>query len=158
LQIRIITKKPDDPNNVIYLKSVEWFLDNLLHGNSIPKNIKRIDIRLDNIVRDAGHCFIKDLKNKSMVVTISVKKHMDFFEIITTLAHECVHASQFILGKLSYNEKDEWVWKKKNYGISPYQGLTNDTVMKKLPWEKEAYNSERDLVTKFILYYIDSNS
>ena len=58
-------------------------------------------------------------------------------EMMLNLAHELVHAKQFITGDLHSSLK---VWKRKDYAKTPYR---------KTPWEKEAYLLEDKLLNKF---------
>jgi len=58
-------------------------------------------------------------------------------EMMLNLAHELVHAKQFITGDLHSSLK---VWKRKDYTKTPYR---------KTPWEKEAYLLEDKLFNKF---------
>lgn len=61
----------------------------------------------------------------------------DYDLVIRTVAHELIHAKQFIRGQMS-STSDNWIEKgvKKDCRRLPY---------KKLPWEKEAYGLEDEL-------------
>ena len=61
-------------------------------------------------------------------------KGLTFMRQMTTLAHEMVHARQFIRGELK--SQGAWKWKGRNADNYAY---TNQ------PWEKEAYRLEREL-------------
>lgn len=58
-------------------------------------------------------------------------------EMMLNLAHELVHAKQFVKGEL-HNSLS--IWKKSDYSKIPYS---------KTPWEKEAYLLEDKLYNKF---------
>ena len=77
-------------------------------------------------------------------ITGRIKRKKDVQEFVFTLeemmlnlAHELVHAKQFITGDLHSSLK---VWKRKDYTKTPYR---------KTPWEKEAYLLEDKLLNKF---------
>jgi len=153
----LITKKKDDPNNGIYLNSVSYFLKALL-GETEFTHVKHVDIKMDAVMKDDGECFTTKLKDGSIKIRLKVKKGMSFIQTLATLAHESVHAKQFITGELRFTKYNDWVWKGKNYGVDPYKNLTPDDIYTKLPWEKEAYYKENDLVKEYIEYYFESNS
>ena len=62
------------------------------------------------------------------------KSDQTFLEQMQALAHEMVHARQFLRGELS--AEGVWKWKGRNADNYAY---TNQ------PWEKEAYRLEREL-------------
>lgn len=157
MKLRIITKEQNDPNNQIYINAVGYFLKHLL-GDKNYDHVERVDIKMQAVMKDDGECFTRQLKNKKITVRIKVRKDMSFIRTLTTLAHECVHVSQFITGKLKITKNNTWYWGTNNYGWNPYFGMELDDIYKYLPWEKEAIYKENDLVKEFIDYYLDSNS
>ena len=58
-------------------------------------------------------------------------------DMMLNLAHELVHAKQFLTGQLSPVKQN---WKRKNYSKTPYS---------RQPWEREAYAKEEKLYTIF---------
>jgi hypothetical protein len=64
---------------------------------------------------------------------------IDLDIIMETLAHELVHAKQFIIGELTPSLK---YFKGKDYKCAPYS---------KQPWEREAYSKQKMLVETFWL-------
>ena len=64
---------------------------------------------------------------------------IDLDIIMETLAHELVHAKQFIIGELTPSLK---YFKGKDYKCVPYS---------KQPWEREAYAKQKMLVETFWL-------
>lgn len=157
VKCRLITNDGTDPNNEIYLNSVHYFLKQLI-GKIEYNHVKVIDIKMNAVMHDDGECFITRLKDKTIKIRLKMKGGMNFVRTITTIAHECVHAKQYITKELKHNEFGDWLWKGKNYGVNPYKGLTLDQTYKKLPWEKEAIFKENDLVKQYIDYYFESNS
>lgn len=78
-------------------------------------------------------------KNKYAEILIARKcphtgRKFGFVEMMQTLAHEMVHARQFIRGQL-FNQGG-WAWKGRNADGYEYQNQ---------PWEKEAYRLEKEL-------------
>jgi len=61
-------------------------------------------------------------------------RKLGFIEMMQTLAHEMVHARQFIRGQL--NNENGWAWKGRNANGFDYENQ---------PWEKEAYRLEKEL-------------
>ena len=124
-------------------KQVENFCDKVLHHffkNRIKRDID-IDIRITKSLSDgtAGGCYGD---HESIVIEIAKgvqvpnQRYMlyDYKEVIVTLAHELVHAKQFIKGELhpSLNK-----WKRLDYSNVAYS---------RTPWEKEAYLLEDKLL------------
>jgi hypothetical protein len=58
-------------------------------------------------------------------------------DMMLNLAHELVHAKQFLTGQLSPVRQN---WKSKNYSTTPYS---------RQPWEREAYAKEDKLYSIF---------
>lgn len=66
-----------------------------------------------------------------------IGKDFDLDYMMLNLAHELVHAKQFLTGQLSpYHFK----WKTKDYKHTPYS---------KVPWEREAYKKEDFIYENF---------
>ena len=72
-----------------------------------------------------------DLARRSGYRKFSIEDQM------LNLAHELVHAKQFITGQLSPIKQN---WKKKDYSTTPYS---------RQPWEREAYYKEEKLYKIF---------
>lgn len=156
MQIRLVSKHKNDPNNIIYLMSTEFFMKQLL-GKRKYSHVERMHIKVQAVMGDWGECFVRRLKNGNMTVRIKFRERLNFIESISTIAHECVHAKQFITGQLSFDAHDNWIWKGRSYGTDPYKDLTQEQVPIKLPWEKEAVAKENILVTKYLAHYFMLN-
>ena len=79
---------------------------------------------------------------------------MDTLLLIVTLAHELVHLSQVMTGRLVINKNNdlgEWVWDGESYGCDPYL-----ETGRSLPWEIDANERECDLARHFVTNYIAS--
>lgn len=155
LNVRLINKQ-NDPNDQIYLKVVIYFLRKLLDGVDCG-HVKRVDIKTDAIMKDSGECLSRCLQNNELTVRIRLRKGMHFIEAVKTLAHECVHASQYISRKLRVSKTGNWYWGTRNFGPTPYKDYPPNKI-EKLPWEKEAYYLENDLVMEYIDYFLESYS
>lgn len=153
MQLRLISKVKNDPNNIIYLKSTEFFMKELL-GKRKCSHVERMHIKVQAVMGDWGECFVRQLKNGNMTVRIKFRERLNFVESIRTIAHECVHAKQFITGQLWFDHLDRWVWRGVCYGDDPYKDLTFDQIYTKLPWEREAVAKEKILVKKYLDHYL----
>lgn len=91
---------------------------------------RNITIRFRGKIEDYGYCW-GDKKD----VFIYIRKSDDFDEMMATLAHEMVHAKQYILGDLV----DGYLWKGEDY---------TDCAYKHQPWEQEAEFMEMELFEK----------
>ena len=69
------------------------------------------------------------------VALISINKSLPYMRQMQALAHEMVHAKQFLRGELSHNRKGAFTWK----------GVAKRSAYMDTPWEIEAYRMERDL-------------
>ena len=89
---------------------------------------REIIIRFKNVMDDDawGYC-IGDLYD----IEIQINRTIAFEDQMQTLAHEMVHAKQFLRGELDGN-----LWKKRNYDHIKYEDQ---------PWEKEANKLEKKL-------------
>jgi len=121
-------------------KQVETFIfDTLEH--LMPRLRRDIDIDVRVVTRcDNNHyalCFGDKNSAEIELARGSGDKTFTLQEIMLNLAHELVHAKQFIKGELhpSLNK-----WKRLDYSNVAYS---------RQPWEKEAYLLEDKLVDKF---------
>lgn len=71
-------------------------------------------------------------------------RKLGFLEMMQTLAHEMVHARQFIRGEL--NNTGGWAWKGRNANGYDYDNQ---------PWEKEAFALEKELFMKCFPHFAD---
>ena len=99
-------------------------------------------IELEILVRkssDRGACYTNcSPKRVPKFFTIELNPDDDI-SILQTLAHEMVHARQFLRGQLDAEGSNGWVWKGRNAGGFEYENQ---------PWEKEAYRLEKTLFVK----------
>jgi hypothetical protein len=121
-------------------KQVETFIfDSLEH--LMPRLRRDIDIDVRIVTRcDENHYALCLGDKNSVEIELARGSGNTTFtlkEMMVNLAHELVHAKQFIKGELhpSLNR-----WKKLDY---------SNTAYSRQPWEKEAYLLEDKLVEKF---------
>ncbi len=111
---------------------VEEYVSNLM----VSLNIHRFTARAVNIEfkktldGDAqGLCY-----GEHQVALISINKSIPFLRQMQALAHEMVHAKQFLRGELAHRG-DKLTW----------HGVAKRAAYLDQPWEVEAYRMERDL-------------
>ena len=125
--------KKDIPN-------VELYLDQLQEALNIHRlNSRIIDITFKKWVQKGeadGDC-IGDKK----WVTINISKMQSWEDQMKTLAHEMVHAEQFLRGDLT----DTFMYKGRNFSECAYENQ---------PWERKAHAQEEKLFKK---YYSENN-
>lgn len=111
---------------------VEQYVDNLCKALKINRLGRALTIRFrSNLEGQAlGLC---DGDTDYADIDISTK-NVTFMVQMQALAHEMVHARQFLRGQLTYGTC--WKWKGRNAENYNYENQ---------PWEKEAYRLEREL-------------
>lgn len=148
-----VTQHNGETYNLDTIKLAAVYFYKRLFNSSERKKIKAISVKLlDHI--EGGECLDSfDLNTDLYTINIRIERKVAVVDIVSTLAHEFVHAHQIVRGDLSNCKTDEWIFKHVNYGQAPYEHLTDDEVYEKLPWETEAYDKESDLAKSFFNYY-----
>lgn len=75
------------------------------------------------------------------------KRKLGFCEMMMTLAHEMVHAKQFLRGELI--SEGQWSWKGK---------AANNYRYENMPWEREAYRLEKSLYLNCLPIFLPFNN
>jgi hypothetical protein len=99
-----------------------------------------------------GNCSGHFMHNKLTKITIKVKEDLSLFSMLDTLAHEMVHATQYLNGRLNVKIKINWfLWL--------FPSLSHRTVFDKKdvtslsyenrPHEQEAFEDSYKLVYRF---------
>lgn len=134
-------------------EAVEFFLDELFKRCTIDYRLNvRISFRAGHV--KAGKTFNEGLaweqeEDGVKWYVVQLNMHVPFLELLSTLAHELVHVTQFATRRLVITDDDEeWIWEGVNYGVDPYTG--KEDVDTRLPWEYDAYSKETDLARKFV--------
>jgi len=119
-------------------KRIEKYVKSVLHYlyPRMKRNIT-VDIHISNVLEDYayGYCL-----GDRQGVTIELGRidpltgsRLDMSKMMLTLAHELVHAKQFLKGELSPQMK--------NWKTIPHEGIPYS----RQPWEREAYKKEEFL-------------
>lgn len=161
MQITILPKGKDKKHHAVIKQATCFFLNKLM-GKRKQKKIKSITIRLaDSIDYGAsrGDCREVIAKDGSFDIYFKVLATDPLPEMISTLAHEAVHAKQSVTGELVI-DGDDWIWKgrRRAYNEKWYNGFTYKEQYAKLPWETEAYDKEMELARSFFWQHYSSNN
>lgn len=111
-----------------------FFLRELLPDCDLPD----IDIDLYEMHTLKGWCAPEDDGYQ-----ICLDNTQPFEIVITTLAHECVHIKQYVMGQLEEKDSQNY-WLGAEVDIRAYDDYYN------LPWEIEAYDRELILFDLYI--------
>ena len=118
-----------------YIKDViRYFIPNM-------RRIVQIDLKITNRIEQGYYGFCCGDRKEVYIELARGSCDEDFTldYMMLNLAHELVHAKQYLLGQLSpYHHK----WKTKDYSDTPYSAV---------PWEREAYKKEDAIYEKFWL-------
>lgn len=140
--------------------AIVFFLQELL-GKRELKKVKDVNIKLMNSIdygETVGEC--REVHNKDGTWSIFFKllAKETFPELISTLAHECIHAKQTIKAELETNDDYTiWTWKKKPMKFKKeWYTFTRAQQNDNLPWEKEANENEGKLAKKFFNKYFNN--
>jgi len=121
-------------------KQIENFVFDVL-THLMPRLKRDISIDVNVVTRCDNHHYALCLGDKDSAEIELARGSGDLTftldEIILNLAHELVHAKQFIRGELHPNLNR---WKNLDY---------SNTIYSRQPWEKEAYLLEDKLINKF---------
>ena len=123
-------------------KRIEKYINDILYFY-MPRirRLVHIEITIVNECEDLyGVCW----GDKQSIEITLVRKGLTLDEMMQNLAHELVHAKQYLKGELSPYKH---MWKGKDYSTYSYTTL---------PWEEEAYNNEEELYRLYWLCSSDS--
>ena len=111
---------------------VEMYVDNLCKALKINRLGRLLTIKFQSELDNSAQGLCEGDKDYA---DISIaKKGQTFLVQMQALAHEMVHARQFLRGQLC--NEGAWKWKGRNADNYAYANQ---------PWEKEAYRLEREL-------------
>ncbi len=104
------------------------------------KTTKFVDVYVNTVIDDecAGLCSGDKYGAEIEIARTSYGQRYTYSEMLRTLCHELIHAKQFLKGELHGVNMNRWY--KKDFSEVSYR---------KLPWEMEAYGSERWLFKTF---------
>lgn len=84
-------------------------------------------------------------------VQIELNARQPIKALYTTIAHELIHARQFISGKLTYNTRIKYF---------TYEGVKHRYIYRRQPWEIEAYEHQEKgaiIMKRWLLDHVDYN-
>lgn len=105
----------------------------------LPREFKReidIHVRFTKNLDAQGYCHVEDTDT----ICIEVHNGYDVKTIASTLAHELVHAKQYIRGELNATMTK---WLKQEIPHGPRGGIK--IAYRQQPWEIEAFQKEEEL-------------
>jgi hypothetical protein len=148
----MISRRLDSLDAELFSDAIKFFSVALGIGeSSTPCTVKTVD----NIGRGnvAGSCTAHiDKDNKISNVTIEIKNAITIFGMIEALAHEMVHAEQFVKGKLYFGKEKIYIlgifpsWRRTRF----WKGIClNDMDYYSNPAEIEAFLKQRALTLEF---------
>ncbi len=150
--IRIITK---ESNNVkLYAIAIQSTIDS--YRPKLKRFEYKISARLGSKMpaRELGECRYSDLADGILSIKIKCTWKCNFIDNLAVLIHESIHAAQYITHVNKISDDGEFFWCGKSHGYINYDKMSNEYQYKKLPWEKEAYDLENNMMENFMKYYI----
>lgn len=129
-------------NKRISKKEIKYMLNyfaSILLGKRLSKNIYlRVDFKSLGPALWGLSSPLHDEDGKQREFSILVDPKISRSRQIKTFAHEMVHIMQYARGELKLLHGDDYKWMGKKVTIS-------DKHYRKMPWEKEAWKSEKYL-------------
>jgi len=123
-------------------KRIEQYIkDTLRHFIPRLRRVVSVNIIVSNTLEDNcyGWCLGDRKEIEIELARSSGNESFDLDYMMLNLAHELIHAKQFLLGQLS---PCHFRWKTKDYGNTAYS---------RTPWEREAYKKEDYIYETFWL-------
>lgn len=134
-----------------FSKAIYFFLKEL----KIPvKELERIFINVSikntgfgdfDVVGQVWNPFEDPIEDGIINIKLDIRQRYHVKKMLSTIAHECVHIKQYVMGELKDN-KVTTSWKGKRYK----DDLDPKYLAYEVPWEKEAYSKQDLLVEKFL--------
>lgn len=159
MEIHILPKGKDRKHHVL-IKDATLFFINKLMSKRHSKKIRKITIRLFDSIdygMSRGDCREVTYQDGTFDISLKVLSTETFPDMLSTLAHETIHAKQVVTGEFSY-EGDIWTWKGKKMRRKDawYKDFTPEQQRDRLPWETEAYGREKELAKSYFVNYYNS--
>jgi len=110
-------------------KVVGWCINHMM-----PR-MKTLYIEVSLAKIDAyGYCMEED-NNREF--SLEIRKGMGLYDLVSTVCHEMVHVKQYAKREMRRDKHGQMMWKKSR--------VADSTSYDDLPWEKEAFRTEREL-------------
>jgi hypothetical protein len=141
MKIEVLAHGNTNPEKVLLLYKTAKFYAKYLNLNKSKYNL--IVCSAPNLRKRDGNNGVAS-KTGEKEITVVVDSQLKLPQMLLTLAHEMVHAKQYIRGHykstLSRNGKHKKLWLGKQYSV----------VYHKRPWEREAFRREGELVNALL--------
>lgn len=141
MKIEVLAHGNTNPEKVLLLYKTAKFYAKYLNLNKSKYTI--LVCSAPNLRKHDGNNGVAS-KTGDKEVTIAVDSTLQLPQMLMTLAHEMVHAKQYIRGHykatVSRNGKLKKLWLGKQYSV----------VYHKRPWEREAFRREGELVNALL--------
>lgn len=141
MKIEVLAHGNTNPEKVLLLYKTAKFYAKYLNLNRA--NYQLYVCSAPNLRKHDGNNGIAS-KTGAKEITIVVDSQLKLPQMLLTLAHEMVHAKQYIRGHykatVSRNGKLKKLWLGKQYSV----------VYHKRPWEREAFRREGELVNALL--------
>ena len=146
MQLEIHRKRGTERDVKLIREAVPFMLKRLLQPEQLSQ--VRLNVSITRLNGDLGDIILEDAPD----FRLRLHHEADAILMMVTLAHELVHLSQVLSGRLKFKKfkgLDVWVWDGRSYGTDPY--ADPDRV---LPWERDAELREGDLARQFLNFYV----
>ena len=141
MKIEVLAHGNTNPEKVLLLYKTAKFYANYLNLNKSKYSL--VVCSAPNLRKRDGNNGVAS-KTGTKEVTVVVDSQLKLPQMLLTLAHEMVHAKQYIRGHYkatpSRNGKHKKLWLGKQYSV----------VYHKRPWEREAFRREGELVNALL--------
>lgn len=144
--MRIDVHMDGDPDELLLEDAARYMLCYLLE----PEQLVHVHliVTVDDLGTDCGDIELQ----AAPIFRLRLSKGLNGILTLVTLAHELVHLSQVLLGRLALSSQPsgtEWFWDGMTYGTDPYERPSPE-----LPWEVDALSQESDLARHFVNDYV----
>lgn len=128
---------------------VNIYICNIFKALKIHRlSTKSIEVEFTNKLEGESQGFCVGDKSSAciQIAKRSYDEKISFLTQMQTLAHELVHAKQFLRGELGYDEDGAFTWKNRSGKGYKYRNQ---------PWEKEAEKFEKILFLECFPFHLD---
>lgn len=122
-----------------------------------------LDISSEVGVGTGDYGYQTELLDVPGAYTIAIAKEPRLREAVEIVAHEFVHLNQSLSGRFKIvptgkrKGQAEWFWEGKSFGLDPYAKYPSRVDhIEFLPWEAEAYMSQKELARDCITHMNES--
>lgn len=147
MQLTVRQKLGDARDVKLIRDAVPFMLKKLL----APSQLSQVSVQV-SIVKLNEDCGDIELHTPPLF-KLRLSHQLDSVLMLLTLAHELIHLSQVVEGRLNLkkiNGLTVWFWDGRPYGSEPYDSPLGDA----LPWEIDANRRESDLACQFLNDYV----